>query len=49
MKDLTWQQLCSICETAFRMLNRNLTEALMCSTYNSPQEFCEELKKKLEQ
>lgn len=46
-KELTWQQLCRICETAFRMLNRNLTEALMFSTYNSPQEFCEELKKEI--
>ena len=48
MKELTWQQLCVICETAFGMLGRNINEDLM-GKYDSPKEFYEELKKKLEQ
>ena len=46
MKDLTWQQLCRIVETAFHMVGRNINDDLMCG-YDSPQEFYEELKEKL--
>ena len=46
MKELTWQQICVICETAFGMLGRNINEDLM-GKYDSPQEFYEELKKEL--
>lgn len=44
---LTWQQLCRIVETAFGMVGRNINDDLMCG-YDSPQEFYEELTKKLE-
>ena len=44
---LTWQQLCRIVETAFHMVGRNINDDLMCG-YDSPQDFYEELKKKLE-
>ena len=43
---LTWKDLCLICETAFGMLGRNINEDLM-GKYDSPKEFYEELKKKL--
>lgn len=46
MKDLTWRDLLVICETAAGMLGRNINEDLMCG-YDSPQEFYEELKDRL--
>ena len=47
MENLTWKDLLVICETAFGMVGRNINDDLMCG-YDSPQEFYEELKEKLE-
>lgn len=46
MKDLTWQTLCRICETAAGMLGKNINEELM-GKYDSPKEFYEELMERL--
>ena len=47
MENLTWKDLLVICEMAFHMVGRNINDDLMCG-YDSPQEFYEVLKKKLE-
>ena len=48
MKDLTWKDLCIICETAAGLLGRNINEDLMCG-YDSPQDYYETLLNKLKE
>lgn len=46
MKDLTWKDICRICEVAAGMLGKNINEELM-GRYESPQEFYEKVLEKL--